>query len=407
MTPTERPSIFPPMPSQTDQAASGPFDVAREWLRAHAEMILEHQLEVARCPAPPFHERARGELVSSKLEQLGLKVEFDDIGNLLAHAYAGDEGDRPPIVLAAHLDTVFGPDVAIEIRRDGDRWIGPGVSDNARGIAICLALARALVEAKARADFPLVFAFTVGEEGSGDLRGVKHLFRPEGELGNARAFIAVDGGGLRRIICTALGSRRYRITIRGPGGHSWTDWGRANPAVVTARLVARAAELHLPQQPRTTLTAARHGGGTSINAIPSESWVEIDLRSESRDMLDSIEALLRAELDASLSTERAGHDGELEADWQLIGERPAARMSASDRLVTASLEATRSLGVEPKFAVSSTDANVPMALGVPAIAVGGGGRSGDTHTLHEWFEDRDGPAGALRLLNIIHALADT
>jgi len=392
------------MPDARDTEPAGRLGAPGEWLRANGETILGEQLEIARCPAPPYEERQRGDLVAAKLRDLGLDCEFDAIGNLFAHL-PGSSGDaEAPLMLAAHLDTVFARDVPIEIRQEGQRWVGPGVSDNARGIAVLLSVARALTLTDARTHFPLVLAFTVGEEGAGDLRGVKHIFRPESPFSTPRAFIAVDGGGLRRIICTALGSRRFRVTVRGPGGHSWTDWGRVNPASAVAAFIARTSGLDLPRQPRTTVTAARHGGGTSINAIPSESWVELDLRSESQQEIETVAATLRNVLAAAVEAERAERAGDLDTDWQIIGERPAARLSTSDNLVVACLAATRGLGVEPEFAVSSTDANVPMALGVPAVAIGGGGRSGDTHTEHEWFEDSDGPAGALRLLDLIGAL---
>lgn len=406
MTPVETGSILSPMSDQVDGEANvrSSFESAREWLRDNEGAILEEQIEIARCPAPPFKEQERGRLIAGKLETSGLEFRFDDIGNLLGWNSAA-RGPGGPVVVAAHLDTVFGPDVPIRIRQDGDRWIGPGVSDNARGIAIVLAVARALARTEAPLPFPLVLAFTVGEEGAGDLRGVKHLFRDGGPLRDARAFVAVDGGGLKRIISQALGSRRYRITVRGPGGHSWTNWGRVNPAVALGRFVARTAEIDLPDDPRTTLTAARLGAGTSINAIPQEGWVELDLRSEAADRLDWAEGRLREALEASLDEECAARDGSLEVDWHLIGERPAGRTELGHELIEACHRATREHGVEPKAAAASTDANVPMSLGIPSVALGGGGRSGETHTEHEWFQDTDGAVGALRLLDVIAAIA--
>lgn len=401
--------MFPAMSSlsKNEPVATDPLAAASDWVRENAETIVEEQIEIARCAAPPFNERKRGELVANRIEALRLGFDFDEVGNLLGYLPAATSGDHAPLVIAAHLDTVFGPDVRIDIRRENGRWIGPGVSDNARGVAVALAVARALIHAGALLPFPMVLAFTVGEEGPGDLRGVKHLFRQGSPLSAARAFIAVDGGGLRRIICRALGIRRYRVTVRGPGGHSWTNWGRANPAAAVGRFMADLRDLGLAVDPRTTLTAARHGGGTSINAIPEESWVELDLRSEAERELEAVQSRLRELLDASIAEESRGREGALIAEWELIGERPAARMMTSQPLIVACHEATRALGIEPEYAVSSTDANVPMALGVPSVAIGGGGRSGDTHTEHEWFEDTDGAAGALRLLRILSALSRT
>ena len=393
---------------KSEPVASDLFAPATDWLRENAETIIEEQIEIARCAAPPFNERKRGELVADRIEALKLHFDFDEVGNLLAYLSSpATSGEHSPLIIAAHLDSVFGSDVRIDVRREGGRWIGPGVSDNARGVAVALAVARALVHTAVRLPFPTLLAFTVGEEGPGDLRGVKYLFRRGSPLGAARAFIAVDGGGLRRIICRALGIRRYRVTVHGPGGHSWTNWGRTNPAAAVGRFMAGIHDLELPTEPRTTLTAARHGGGTSINAIPEESWVELDLRSEAESQLEAVQKRLHDVLEASLREERRGREGDLTADWKTIGERPAARMATGERLVVACREATRALGIEPEYAVSSTDANVPMALGIPSIAIGGGGRSGDTHTEHEWFEDTDGAAGALRLLHILSALSLT
>jgi acetylornithine deacetylase/succinyl-diaminopimelate desuccinylase-like protein len=390
-------------------AYSARFDQAQAWLSASGDAILREQVEIARVPAPPFGERRRAEVIAAKLSEIGLAPEFDEVGNLLAWlpARTSDLGPSAgPVVVAAHVDTVFGPDVAVTIRREGPRWVGPGITDNARGLAVTLAVARALARTDSpRPAHPIVFAFTVGEEGSGDLRGVKHLFAAGGRLREAHAFVGVDGSGLGRIIHRALGCRRFRITVRGPGGHSWSDWGRANPAVAVGELIHRLARLPLPHEPRTTLTIARLGGGTSINAIPAESWLEVDVRSEGAAALDAAEAAIRDSVPASAAAEAERGEGPVSAEVQLIGERPAGALPISHPLVTAAAEATRALGVEPEYAVSSTDANVPMALGVPAIALGGGGESGDTHTESEWFEDTDGAAGALRLLTTLAAIA--
>ncbi len=383
-----------------------PLAAASSWLSEQGEATLLEQIEIARTPAPPFQEAARSALIAEKLESAGLEPELDEIGNLLAAFPAGRiPVDRPPVIIAAHVDTVFTADTVIEIRQEGERWVGPGCTDNARGIAVSLAVLRALIHSDARPQQPLLFAFTVGEEGAGDLRGVKHLFREESPLRSTPAFIAVDGSGLRRIIHHALGSRRFRIILRGPGGHSWTDWGRVNPANALAELIHHLSSLALPDQPRTTLTVARLGGGRSINAIPAEAWVELDLRSEVDDALDNIESEIRTAIRSCLAAEERRHQGSLSFEVEVIGIRPAGRMPDGHPLVRAAERATRALGEEPQFAVSSTDANVPMALGVPAIAIGGGGRSGDTHTENEWFENTDGAAGPLRLLSLLATVA--
>lgn len=379
---------------------------ARAWLAEHGEAILQEQIEIARVPAPPFHEETRSRHLASTLESSGLPAELDEIGNLISrHPPSSQSGTQPPIVVAAHVDTVFGPDVDIRIRSEAGRWVGPGIADNARGLAVCLTVLRALRRFTVPLDRPVVFAFTVGEEGPGDLRGVKHLLREGGPLRHAEAFIAVDGSGLRRIIHHALGSLRYRATVRGPGGHSWSDWGRVNPAIAIGHLIQRLAALDPPARPRTTLTVARIGGGTSINSIPTEAWAEIDLRSEVDSSLRAHDARIREALSSSVAAAESRGSGRLTVTLDRIGERPAGMLEPDHGLVAAAEEATRRVGAEPTRAVSSTDANVPLALGIPAIAVGAGGRSGDTHTEHEWFENTDGALGALRLLDILTAAA--
>jgi acetylornithine deacetylase/succinyl-diaminopimelate desuccinylase-like protein len=379
---------------------------AQAWLVEHAATLLDEQVELARTPAPPFHERERGELIQSKLDSLGVEAAFDEIGNLLAwYPRGGSAATAAPVIVAAHLDTVFGPEIAIEIEPEGTRWVGPGITDNARGLTSALAVLKALVHAGIEPHHPILFAFTVGEEGSGDLRGVKHLLKEGSRFRDAEAFIAVDGTGLRRIVHQALGSRRFRVRIGGPGGHSWTDWGRVNPANVIGGFIQRLSNLALPAEPSTTLTVARLGGGTSINAIPAEAWVELDLRSKADQTLSDMEARIRDSLAESVAAEEERAEGSLEVGVDIIGERPAGSLAAGHHLVRAAEEATRGLGEEPEHAVSSTDANVALALGIPAIAIGGGGESGDTHTTNEWFADTDGASGSLRLLSILAAIA--
>lgn len=398
--------MFPPMHVEPGESAliNSPREAARAWLNGRASTILETQIELARVPAPTFSERARAELIARLLD--GLDTHYDEVGNLIA-AFPNHSGaiNENPVVIAAHVDTVFGPDVPIRIRREGNRWVGPGIVDNARGLAVVITVLRALASADVVPARPLLVAFTVGEEGKGDLRGVKHLFRDASPLRAAAAFVAVDGSGIRRVIHRALGSRRYRIVARGTGGHSWTDWGRPNPANAIGSFIHRITELELPQEPRTTLTVARLGGGTSINAIPAESWVELDTRSVNAEALLELGLRIEEALTASIALEEARAEGSLEAAMETIGERPAGALSASHALVRAAEEATRAFGEEPEQAVSSTDANVPLALGIPAIAIGAGGLSGDTHTESEWFEDTDGAAGALRLLDVLAAAA--
>ncbi len=401
--------MFRPMPAKRKVppgSLSHGIDVARAWLDDQGTAILKEQVEIAAVPSPPFQESVRAEAIASRLASIDLAPHLDDVGNLVTTFPSTTDFDESPIVVATHIDTVFGPDTKIDIRSEGHRWVGPGITDNARGIAVALAVLRALQRAGIQPRHPILFAFTVGEEGRGDLRGVKHLFRDGSPLLDAAAFIAVDGSGLNRIIHRALGSQRFHISATGAGGHSWTDWGRSNPANAIGEFIQRLTEIRLSEEPRTTLTVARLGGGSSINAIPAESWVELDLRSESADIIQATESHVREALRAAVAAEEARGDGQLTVAVEPIGERPAGILATSHPLVQAAALASRSAGAAPQFTSSSTDANVPMSLGIPSIAIGGGGASGDTHTEREWFVDSDGGAGAVRLLDTLAAVAE-
>jgi tripeptide aminopeptidase len=277
----------------------------------------------------------------------------------------------------------------------------PGIADDGRGLAALLALVKVFSTIDLSHPSPLLFVATVGEEGIGNLRGVRHLFRDGGPGTGARGFISLDGVGLDRIITRGVGSTRLRVTIRGPGGHSWTDWGLPNPIHALGRVVNALEDLPLPSNPRTTATAARWGGGRSINAIPQEAWIEVDLRSEGQEELRRLEeALLHRCTGEVKKAEILGNDtgNLLELGIEEIGRRPAGITPPDSPLVQAAVRATHALGVEPRLASSSTDANVPMALGIPAITLGAGGRAGGIHTLDEWYTNWKGPEGILRAL---------
>ncbi len=398
-------------PQDTRPGGSQPphpaFQEALDYLEALDAWVLERQVELSAIPAPPFGEGPRGERMAALLGSAGLvAVRSDAAGNVLAELPATLE-DRlraepsPPLVLSAHLDTVFPPGTAVTPRRTGDVIRGPGICDDGRGLAGLLALARALVELPLSLPFPVLFAATVGEEGAGNLRGGRYLFREGGEARRARGFISLDGIGLERIIVRGVGSTRLRIGIRGPGGHSWTDWGLPNPIHVLGRVVAGAQDLSVPSSPRSTLTVARWGGGRSINAIPQEAWLEVDLRSEGAGALQALEqGLLEI---CARETECAGAAGgeegrRLELEVEELGRRPSGSTDPSHPLVGAAMQATRAVGVDPQLAASSTDANVPMALGIPALTLGVGGVGGGIHTLEEWYRNEGGSKGVLRAL---------
>jgi tripeptide aminopeptidase len=318
---------------------------------------------------------------------------------------AGTE-DRAPVVICAHLDTVFPRAVPLRVMKEGPRLIGPGIGDNGRGLAAMLAIAGVLDGKSLRTRAPVVFAATVGEEGAGDLRGAKELFG--NTLSDASAAIALDGAGDERIVHRALGSRRFRIHYRGAGGHSWTAFGVPNAVHAAAIAGALLARMALPSAPRTTLSVGRIGGGISVNAIPDDAWLEIDLRSTSESALRTFEIEIRAAAASALHEENLrGTRGAqpLTLEVTIIGDRPSGETDRSHQLVTTAMEATRLIGRDADLATASTDANVPISRGIPAIAIGAGGRGGEAHTTAEWFENSSGYLGVVRALAIVVASA--
>ena len=394
---------------------------ARSHLERTDEVTLARQAALCAIPAPTGAEGRRAARVAELFRDVGLHdVTIDDVGNV--HGWTGGEAGREkgeggaPVVLSAHLDTVFGPEVNVAVERRGQRLEGPGISDNARGLAALVAVAEAMVVTRVRTARPVLFAATVGEEGSGDLRGVKYLL--DGGNGGATlhaapaAFIALDGAGLERVVHRALGSKRYRVTFRGPGGHSWAAFGVANPANAVGRATALLADLPTrtaPPAPRTTCAVVRLGGGTGLNSIPQEAWLDLDLRSEDPKALAQLDITVRAALDRSLDDEnrrRAPGTPPLTLEHQPVGDRPSGVTPRTHPLVLAAVAANRVLGRDAELASASTDANVPIALGIPAIALGAGGKAGDAHLATEWYENTEGALGIVRALLVTVAMAE-
>lgn len=379
---------------------------ARRYLERTDEWTLAVQAELSGIPAPTGAEGRRAARVAELFGEAGLgDVEIDAAGNVLGAV--GDGRDQAPVVLGAHLDTVFGPEVDVAVERHGRRFEGPGIADNGRGLAALVAIARALVEARVPLRRPIQFAGTVGEEGAGDLRGVRHLFNGAGTE-RPLAFVALDGAGLERIVHRALGSRRYRVTYSGPGGHSWAAFGVANPANAVGRAAGLLADLPLAESPRTTCAVVGLGGGTGLNSIPQDAWLDLDLRSEDPAALAQLDetvqlALTRARDDEN--QQRASGTAPLQLDVRRVGDRPSGLLPRTHPLVRAAVAANRALGRDAELTCASTDANVPMALGVPAIALGAGGRAGDAHLPTEWYDNVDGPLGLVRALLVAVAMA--
>ncbi|HUL02441.1 MAG TPA: M20/M25/M40 family metallo-hydrolase [Gemmatimonadales bacterium] len=385
---------------------------ARQHIERTDEVTLARQATLSAIPAPTGAETQRAAWTADLFREVGLRDVFiDEVGNV--HGWYWGDGARQsgegsaPVVLAAHLDTVFGPDVRVAVARQGDRLEGPGISDNARGLAALIAVAEALVRARVPTTRPILFAATVGEEGSGDLRGAKHLFARDGL--KPVALIALDGAGLERVVHRALGSRRYRVTFRGPGGHSWAAFGVANPANAVGRAVALLADLPIRREPRTTCAVVRLGGGTGLNSIPQEAWLDLDLRSEDPKALGQLDVTVRAALERAADDEnrrRTAGSPPLSVDAQLIGDRPSGVTPRTHPLVRTAVAVNRALGRDAELASASTDANVAIALGIPAIALGAGGRAGDAHLTTEWFENTEGSLGLVRALLVTAATAE-
>ena len=372
------------------------------------EDTLAEQLRIVVIPAPSLAEAERAEHVRQRFISLGLAdAHIDEAGNALARLPSPGD-DEPAVVVSAHLDTVFAADTDLTPRHAGNRILAPGITDNARGVAAMLTVARVLAGSGLRTLRPVWMVGTVGEEGNGDLRGTKHLFRAGGPLARPEAFIALDGSGIRRIVHRAIGARRLRMVIEGPGGHSWSDWGTANPLHALGRVIEAMSRLPLSEQPMTTLTVARAGGGTTVNAIPASAWLELDLRSEEQAMIAAAEsACRRIAAEAVEAANRARQPGTsaLSLRIEVIGDRPSGSVAADAPLVAAAAAATRTVGARPELVASSTDANVPMSLGVPAVTLGAGGESGGIHTPEEWFCGRDAARGVERALLTVLAMA--
>ena len=388
---------------------------ARAHIERSDETTLGRQAALSAIPAPTGAEAARGARVAEMLEEAGLQdVKIDEVGNVCGWyihggGSVGAQPAAPPhdacVLLSAHLDTVFGPELDVSVARRGPRLEGPGIADNARGLAALVTIGEALVRARVETQRPVLFAATVGEEGSGDLRGVRHLL--EGPI-RPHAFIALDGAGIERIVHRALGCRRYRVTFLGPGGHSWAAFGVANPANAVGRAVAAIAKLATHDAPRTTHAVVRLGGGTSLNSIPQTAWCDVDLRSEDPRALEKLDGALQAILTQALEDEnrrRVPGTAPLTSDVRRVGDRPSGLTPRTHPLVQTAVAATRAVGHEHQLACASTDANVPIALGVPAVALGGGGRSGDAHLPTEWYENDKGALGIVRALLVTAAMA--
>lgn len=376
---------------------------ALEYVRNTEGRTIEEQIALCEVPAPPFHEAERAAAFRDRMAALGLdRVRIDGEGNVLAER-PGEPG-HPTVVLSAHLDTVFPPGTDVSVTRAGSLLKGPGIADDCRGLAVVLAVARALQETGLPTLGTVVFVGTVGEEGRGDLRGVRHLFSEE-LSGRVDFFLSVDGGGLD-LTKDAVGSHRYRVTYSGPGGHSYGDFGQPSPIHAIGRAIGRIADLEVPEVPKTTFNVGVIEGGTSINSIAFESSMLVDLRSLDPAVLDQIDERLRAAVAGALEEENARDpDRPLDVAIESVGVRPAGTQLADARIVRAGLAAAAAIGFEPELERGSTDANIPISLGIPAATIDGGGESSGVHSRAETFDVTDSHRGTQWALLYVLELA--
>ena len=367
-------------------------------------------IALTQIPAPPFAETVRGERYAALLREAGADtVWVDAVGNVIALRRGTGPAGRDAIVLSGHLDTVFpeGTDVTVRVR--GDTLFAPGVGDDTRGLVVVLTVLRALEAAGVETDRDVLFVGTVGEEGLGDLRGVKHLFRPGGP--RIGAFISIDGSGEDRVTHQALGSRRYRVTVRGPGGHSWGAFGTANPAHALGRAIRlfdERAAAFVAEGPRTSYNVGVIGGGTSVNSVPFEAWMQVDMRSVDDARLRGIDAVLHGAVREAVAEQNARRPrgDSLTVELELVGDRPSGETPIADPLVQRAIAAIAAFGHAPDPGRSSTDSNIPIARGIPAVTLGGGGEGSGAHSLHEWWRDTpDSHTAIQRTLAIVVAWA--
>jgi tripeptide aminopeptidase len=353
--------------------------------------LLNETIELTEIPAPPFAEEKRAQRFAEKLREAGLTdVSIDEEGNVIGRR-PGRSGNRT-VMLSAHLDTVFPIETDVTVKVEGDTLFAPGVGDNTRGLVVVLAILRTMQQHDIATDADVLFVGNVGEEGLGDLRGVKYLFREGGP--RIDALIALDGGKTSRLVFGGVGSHRYRVTYKGPGGHSWGAFGRASPHHAMGRAISEFVENAVEvtaSGDKTTFNVGRIGGGTSVNSIAFESWMEVDLRSGNQTKLDAIDAVLKRAVQKALQDENAAREegAELTVDVDRIGTRPAARSDIESPLVQTAAAAMTALGVEPDLQISSTDANHPISIGIPAITLSRGGIGANAHALNESWINKD------------------
>lgn len=391
-----------PAPAIAKLAAEPAVRQALDWVKANEPLVIADEIEITQVASPPFQESRRAQLLKRKFEQAGLTgVRIDAVGNVIG-VRAGAAA-RPNLVLAAHLDTVFPEGTEVTVKREGTVLRAPGVGDDGRGLAVLLGVIRALDHAGLKTAGTITFVANVGEEGLGDLRGTRELFAHTLK-GQIDQFISIDGAA-HSITNVAVGSNRYRVTVKGPGGHSYGAFGLANPIHALGRAIGRIADFQVPSEPKTTFNVGRIGGGTSVNSIAAEAWMEMDMRSSDAASLKAVDAKFRDAVTRAVADENARWGkGLLTVDVKLVGERPAGRTPESAPIIQTAIGANRHLGLPVELREGSTDSNVPMSLGIPAMTIGGGGNGVGAHSPDESFDTTDSWKGTERVLLVVLAI---
>ncbi len=402
-------------------AAQRAVHAAFTWMHNNPKTLIDRQAELVAIPGPPFGEEARSKWIAARFAEIGVaNIDIDPVCNVIGFipaAHLPAESTGPVVVLSAHLDTVFPAATPLNPRlsreNSANRLVAPGACDNAAGVIGMLALAQAVIHSKVKLAVPVVILGNVGEEGEGDLRGVRHFYEQTALAGRIAAHIVLDGAGADSAVTQALGSRRYQVTITGPGGHSFTDAGTPNPIAALATALATVARISLPEKPSTTLNLGTISGGTSVNSIPESATASIDFRSTSPDELLRLEVSLhRAVEDAVDQTNAAPRHlaqrnrGSLTFVIKKIGDRPAAQLAGDSPILDALRAVDRHLGIPTDLRLGSTDANIPISLGIPALSMGAGGDGGGAHTLAEWYSDKDRETGLRRVLLLTVAMTE-
>ncbi|MBZ9647515.1 M20/M25/M40 family metallo-hydrolase [Sphingobium sp. 3R8] len=359
-------------------------------LESEHDQWVDTIVALTQIPAPPFKEGARAKAYAERFRAAGLAdVEIDEVGNVLGLRRGTGKPGGKLVVVSAHLDTVFPEGTDVTVRREGNMLHAPGVGDDVAGLATQLSLIKALAAGKIATPMDILFVGDVGEEGLGDLRGIKHLFREGKYKDRIAAFFSIDDGSVDGLTNGGVGSKRYRLTFKGPGGHSFGAFGLVNPLTAMSQAIVNIYGIAVPASPKTTYSASVVGGGSSVNAIPSEAWLQLDMRSESAAELAKLERAVLAQVDAAAASEnkaRSTRDGAVSVDKMLIGDRPAGMTGADTALVRQTAAAYATEGVAARLSFSSTDANVPMNLGIPAITISRAATGGRGHSLDEWID---------------------